>query len=289
MAMSANTGNPPHQAAGDADAARVGLRAWQMLALAAAGYLLLSLLGGRPGHPLMLPRPLALAVVITAGVAFIGISVVLVALTSRLSLSWQRQLALAGGFGAAFGAARLGHVAAVGDLLLVIGATFMGALASRVVRERNMLVPVAVAAAAVDTWGVYWGFVAKVAEKAPQVVAQFSAAVPVAALVEVPLLKSIGVGDFLFMGLFVAAVYRMHLNVRATLWALFAVFLVVPVVFSIAGVPALPGLPFLGLAVLAANWRHFRFSRAEKFALLYATLAVAALIGAAWAVKQALT
>jgi len=63
----------------------------------------------------------------------------------------------------------------------------------------------------------------------------------------------------------------------------------VAAVIAAAEVPALPGLPFLGFAVLAANWRHFRFSRAEKFAVLYAASVVAALIGVAWAIKRALS
>jgi len=281
----------PARGAGDA------ARAWQLLALAAAAYLLLGLLGESERWVAAVPAWLALAIALAAGGAFVAIAVAMVALICRLPLTWMAQLGLAAAFGAACAAARIAHISLLGDLLLVVAATFVGALVSRVVRESNMLVPVVVAAAVVDTWGVYWGFVAEMSKRAPQVVKHFSATVPAATAVEtpVPLLGAVGIGDFLFMGLFVAAVYRLHMSARATLWALFVALLAVPVVFGLADilaggpvVPALPGLPFLGLGVVVANWGHFRFSRAEKFALLYAAVAVGGVIGLAWAVKHAL-
>jgi len=267
------------------------MREWQLLGLAAAAFLLVGLLGEEAGRVAAESAGLAASLAIIAGIAFIGISVAMVAVIARLSLSWAEQLVLAvvlGGASAAWGLAR---VELLKDLFLFVAATFFGVLASRIVKERNILVPVAVVAAAVDAWGVYYGFVAEMAKKAPEVVQHFSASIPGASAVEmpVPLLSAIGIGDFLFMGLFVAAVYRLRMNARATLWALFVAFLTVPVVFSLAGAAALPGLPFLGFAVLVANWRHFRFSRAEKFALLYAAVAVVALVGVVWAIRNALS
>jgi hypothetical protein len=233
---------------------------------------------------------LAVVLAIGAGIGFVGVSVVMVGLIVRLPLGWKAQLALVGAFGLAAGAMKVGRVVLVGDLFMFAAATMFGVLVSRVIREPNMIVPVAVAAAAVDTYGVYWGFVAMVAKRAPALVQHLSAAVPGAAAPEmpVPLLSAIGIGDYLFMGLLVAAVYRLHLQARRTLWALFIAFLAVPVVFVLSSLPALPGLPFLGLAVVAANWRHFNFSRAEKFALLYAAGVVAAIALAAWGLMRAL-
>jgi len=276
---------PPVPPEGSAEAPRSSLRQWQVLALAAGVLLLAGLMGQAAGR--VAPRSPALAVVlaIIAGLVFIGIAVTMVAGIVRLRLSWAQQLALAiifGGISAAWGLAR---IELLKDLFLFVAATFFGALTSRIIKERNILVPVAVVAAGVDIWGVYWGFVNFVGKKAPQVVEHLSAAVPGANAVEmpIPLLSAIGVGDFLFMGLFVGAVSRLEMNSRGTLWALFIAFLTAPVVFSLVGASALPGLPLLGAAVLIANWRQFRFSRAEKFALLYAALAVMALVAVMWA------
>lgn len=265
------------------------MRAAQLLALAAAAFLLVGLLGAqaaRPGLNLVAATALAIA----GGIGFIAISVVLVGLIVRLPLSWKAQLGLVVLCGLVSAGAKIAKVSLVGDLFLFAAAIFFGILVSRVIKERNMIVPVAVAAAAVDTYGVYWGFVSIMARKAPEVVRHLTAAVPGAtAEVPVQLLGAIGIGDFLFMGIFVAAVYRLGMNRRGTLWALFAVFLTVPVVFGLLRLAALPGLPFLGLAVVGANWRYFHFSRAEKFALLYAALAVAGIIGLAWWITRVLS
>lgn len=271
------------------------MRQWQLLALASAAYLALGLAAGPRALGGLRPGAALLALAVAAGIVYILIALAMVVIVSRMSGPWGQQLAATLLFTVAFVAGRVAHLSLPGDLCLVLAAIFGGALASRLIRERNILLPVAVVAAVVDTFGVYWGFVAEVAEKAPEVVQQFSAVVPGATVAKmpVPLLSAVGVGDFVFMALFVGAVCRLHMNLRATLWALLGVYLAVPGAF--AGVsaltggaaPILPGLVFLGFAVVAANWRQFSFSRAEKYALGYAALVVAAIILLAWGVKRA--
>jgi hypothetical protein len=273
---------------------------WGRLALAATAYLAVGFIGAHATQARGLPSGGVAAIAIVAGVAFIGIEVAIIALVARLPLSAKSQLALVIAFGLVFGAALVvqlrlrasegSPIALVRSVALMIAATAFGVMASRIVRERNLLVPVAVVAGAVDIWGVYFGFVAEVQKKAPEIAQHLSAAVPAAsaAQVPVPLLSAVGPGDFLFMGLFVAAVRRLRMNLRATLWALFVAFLIVPAVFAVAGLPALPGLPFIGVAVIVANWRHFRFSRAEKFAVLYAVLGIAAAVGVGLGVRELL-
>jgi hypothetical protein len=280
------------------DAARGEVRRWRMLALAAGAYLLPWLLGEGAGRLAAWSWHLAAAVRVVAFVGFIAIWVAMVGLIVRLPLSWRVQLALAAVFAAATTGAKIGEKLLAGNLVmtllgaffLAIAATLCGALISRIIRERNLLVPVTVVAAVVDTLGVYWGPVRWISEKAPEVAEQLSAAVPGAAGPGAPewLLAAVGIGDFLFMGLFVAAVYRLGMDGRRTLWASFAALLAVPVTFAVAGLPALPGLPFLGAAVLVANWRHFRFSRSEKFALLYGGMAVAVAVCLALGVRHVL-
>jgi len=282
---------------GGAERADAPRRTWHLLGLAAAGFFLLGVIGGEAAR-IILPPALLAFVAIGTGVGFVAVSVAMVGLIARLPLYWKARLQLAVAFGIGSAAARVGAVLLsrnmflelMGDLCLFIAAAFFGVLASRIIRERNILVPVAFAAAAVDTFGVYWGPVAEIARRAPHLVRQLSAAVPGSNIPEAPIpqLGYVGVGDFLFMGLFVAAVFRLGMNGRGTLWALFVAFLAVPGVFAVTHLPALPGLVFLGLAVVAANWRYFSFSRAEKFALLYAALAVAALIALAWGIEHML-
>jgi len=88
---------------------------------------------------------------------------------------------------------------------------------------------------------------------------------------------SVGLGDYIFAALFLAAAWRHGLNVRgAAIGATLAALLAMVGVFVIRGLPLLPLLPFIGLGVLIPNLRHFRLSRQEKvsFALGMAFLAM---------------
>lgn len=170
----------------------------------------------------------------------------------------------------------------VADYLIVVTAALFGGLIARLVRERNLLVPVAVVAAAVDVWGVYWGFVAEVSKKAPKVVEHFSSSVPVpkAAHLPLPSLEAMGIGDFLFTAVYLAAVWRLGMSTRRTVVGIVVAVLLSPLTFLLLPrLQALPGLPFIGLGVIAANWKSFDFSREERFALLWAALAALAVIG----------
>jgi hypothetical protein len=176
-----------------------------------------------------------------------------------------------------------------GNIALILFAVFLGRLVSRVIREGKLLLPVAVVASLVDIFTVFWGVVAEMTEKAPEVVTAFSASAPVPAPagVAAPILSSIGIGDFLFLSLFLAVALRSAMNAPRTMWAAFAVMLIAPFAFFIwPQAPGMPGLPFLSVAVLAVNWRHLRFTREEKRALAFAALLVAAVALTVWTILR---
>lgn len=182
------------------------------------------------------------------------------------------------------------------DVALIIGAGLFGALASLIVREKDLLLPVALTAVIVDVWGVYWGFVAEVTKTAPQIASSLSAAVPVAAkaMVPVPVLGSVGIGDFAFCGLFLSVVWRFGLEWRPTLAYIVLAVSLGPMVAM--GLPALfgysldtlPGLPFIAIAVVGASRRHLQVPRAMKFALLYTALLTGGVIAAYTAARALL-
>jgi hypothetical protein len=228
------------------------------------------------------------ALVLAFGAAFVALVVGLVTVLCRIAAPiWVE--ALAGGvLGCGFAAARAAHLGPLGDALLMVASVFLGRVVSRMLREPSILVPVAVVAAAVDFWGVYWGFVAHVSKTAPKVTESLSAQVPQMAKmpVEIPMVGAMGVGDFLFLAVFVAAVFRLGLRLRRTYWVLVVTLtagptlaLLIPQWLFHYELKALPGLPFISLAVLAANWRQVRPSREERLALLYAAATVLAVIG----------
>ncbi len=173
-----------------------------------------------------------------------------------------------------------------GNIALILWAVFLGRLISRVVREGKLLLPVAAVASVADTVTVFWGVVAHLTQKAPEVVRTFSAQTPVAAppSISLPTISSIGIGDFMFLALFLAVIVRYGMNAtKATWFTVIVMVFVAPVPFILIprlGTTGMPGLPFLSLGVIAANWRYLRFSRDEKRALAFVGLLIAAAVAA---------
>jgi len=175
----------------------------------------------------------------------------------------------------------------LGNLTLILWAIFLGRLVSRVIREGKLLLPVAVVASVVDFITVLWGPVAAVSEKAPEVAQAFSASTPIAPPpgVAAPILAAIGLGDFLFLAVFLAVALRYAMNAAGTMWATWGVMLIAPAAFFVwPEADGLPGLPFISVAVLAVNWRHMKFTREERRALVFTGILVAAVALGVWAV-----
>jgi len=250
------------------------------LLVAWAGHALLPAL---PVGSLWLGALLGLGLLLLFLVAALGLILSVV----RLELGPWVQL---GGAAAAAGlvlATRKLGLAPLADYLVVVAASLFGCLVARLIREPNLLVPVAVVAGLVDFWGVYWGFVAHISKTAPQVVQSFSSAVPTPAATGLPLpgLSAMGIGDFLFTALYLGAVWRLGMRTLRTARAIFVAVLFSPLAFWLVPLvthrplEALPGLPFIGAGLLVANWRDFRISREEKFALLWAALVAGVVVG----------
>jgi hypothetical protein len=175
----------------------------------------------------------------------------------------------------------------IGNTVLIVWAAFLGKLVSRVIREGKLIVPVAVVASIVDFITVFWGIVKHVSETAPEVAETFSAAAPVEAPegVYAPVLAFVGIGDFLFLALFIAVAIRSSMRPVRTLWASYVMMLVAPLGFLLVPEgPGIPGLPFISAAALWANWRDIEFSRAEKRALAFVGVLVVAVVAAVWVV-----
>lgn len=175
----------------------------------------------------------------------------------------------------------------LGNLTLTLWAVFLGRLVSRVIREGKLLLPVAVVASVVDFITVLWGPVAAVSEKAPEVAQTFSASTPIAPPpgMDAPVLAAIGLGDFLFLAVFLAVALRYAMNAAATMWATWGVMLVAPAAFFVwPEAEGIPGIPFLSVAVLAVNWRYMKFTREERRALVFTGILVAAVALGVWAV-----
>jgi hypothetical protein len=168
---------------------------------------------------------------------------------------------------------------------LMLAAIGLGCLLSRLIREKNLLVPVVPFAALVDAITVLtpMGFVKQVLERAPRVMEQASVAVmsvpQATSQVEriVPIVL-IGVGDFLFLALYAACLYRFRLRTFATVVGLFFTLWAYLVVVMLGIAIALPALVPMAAVVLLVNAREFHLSRQEKWASLLVLVPTLALL-----------
>jgi hypothetical protein len=163
-------------------------------------------------------------------------------------------------------------------LFITVTCTFSGILLSRIVREANILLPVAVIAMPIDYLGAMTniGFTNNVVNHHPEIVRAVS--VPVPAITGLPIFPFVGPGDALFMAFFFAVVLRLNMNDRGTFWWMYG--LLMPALIAVILLPhfAVAALVPMGLAVLIANIRFFRLKRDEAFAVLYASLLVLVLV-----------
>jgi hypothetical protein len=284
------------------------------LAIALIGGELVAWLAGHTAAPLPWPFGSLTGLVVTLiGAAVLLISLLLVLAICRLSLSAGREALWIIAMTLLFALVRpavfallgrwTGHPAAglrvaaalsampgqllLGNAVLIVWAGFLGRLVSRLIREGKLLFPVAVVAAIADIITVFWGIVAHVSKTAPEVVQTFSAAAPIALPpgVAAPILSAVGIGDFLFLAVFLAIAIRYAMRPAATLWATFAVMLIAPLAYYLyPDATGMPGLPFISAAALWANWRYLRFTGEEKRALAFAGVFVLAAAIGLWAV-----
>jgi len=287
-------------------------RPGQAAVVYALAYLLLAAGGGVVAG--RMASPLALVALVTAVAAVtLALSLLLVLSICRLSLRASAEfasilammlvfclarpsvLALLGRWlGRPQAGARLAELLSViphqellGNIALILWAAFLGRLVSRVIREGKLLLPVAVVASLGDIITVFWGLVARVTEKAPEVAQTFSASAPVQPPpgLPAPILSAVGIGDFLFLALFLAVALRYSMQAPKAVWATLVLTLVAPLAFFIwPQASGLPGLPFISAAMLWANWRYLQFTREEKRALAFAGALVLAAVLALWAV-----
>jgi len=171
------------------------------------------------------------------------------------------------------------------SLLLTLGLTFFGILLALIIREPNVLLPIALIAMPIDYVGAMTslGFTQAMVQHAPQFVNAVSVAVPSMGTsrggIGVHPLAFIGPGDALFIACFFAAVQRLGLNERGTFWWIYGLLTLAMLVVLIQGFPIAALVP-MGLAVVIANFRSFHYQRSEIFAMIYAGIMIFVVVGA---------
>ncbi len=160
---------------------------------------------------------------------------------------------------------------------ITLACTFCGVALSRIVREPNVLLPVALVAMPVDYIGAMTniGFTQNVVRSHPEIVHAVS--VPVPTVGGLHPLGFIGPGDALFVAFFLAAVLRLGLNLSGTFRWMYGLLTVTMLFVLLTGVDVAALVP-MGLSVLIANGRLMRLQRSEVFATAYAVLLILGLV-----------
>lgn len=174
-------------------------------------------------------------------------------------------------------------VAAASGVSFLLACIFAGRLLALIIRERNILLPVALVAGLADIFTVLAGPTGKALEKAPKLVEKLSVAIPQVGSATGPAgarglthVATAGLGDFIFLAFFLAAVWRCGLRRQGTFWGiLLAAGLGMVLVLFLPHVPALPLLPFIVTGFLIANAGAFSLSRREKTQVAAVVLAIA--------------
>jgi len=169
-------------------------------------------------------------------------------------------------------------------LSITLGCTFLGILLSPIIREANVLLPVALVAMPVDYLGAMTpiGFTQNALARNPGLVHIVTIPVPAvggAAHHHGALhpIGFIGPGDALFMAFFFAVALRLKLNTRGTFWWMYGLLTATMLLVLFMGVNVAALIP-MGLAVLIANGRFFQLKREEVFATVYAAALILILV-----------
>lgn len=144
----------------------------------------------------------------------------------------------------------------------------LGALLATLIKDRNLLLPVALFLALFDVFLVLTpsGITRTIMKAAPKLLPAVAHQVP-AVQTQTPTgtpvapFAFVGPADFLFMGLFFVALYRFNLRAKATfLWLLAALAAYLVLALFVGPVPLL--VP-IGLTVLIVNLPEFKMNREE--------------------------
>ncbi|HCA45916.1 MAG TPA: hypothetical protein DEP45_00790 [Armatimonadetes bacterium] len=181
------------------------------------------------------------------------------------------------------------------DILLVFAMIMGGLLLSRIIRERGVIIPVAIVLALADVFTVFFGPTGETLEKAPAIVEAVSVKLPAmgsaagpAGIAGLTHIATLGPGDTFFAALFFAVIVRFGLSMRRTFAWLFGVTAVVlALVVALPSAPPIPVLPLMAGGFLVANWREVRLTRREWCYVGIVIVFVIVLLAVLWRAVQA--
>lgn len=191
-----------------------------------------------------------------------------------------------------------GVMVAIAQAALPCWCVGLGALLATRIKEKNIILPIAIFLAAYDFFLVLTpsGFTQKLLKVAQPVFVKVAGQVPMASAAPnsgmARASEYIGMADFVFLAMFFVALFRFRMRTRATLFAVIPALVVYLLIVRLFGnqeilgfsLSALPAMVPIGLAVLIINREEFDLNKEEK--LTTAVLAVLAVAFVAWAATR---
>ena len=181
-------------------------------------------------------------------------------------------------YGHGLGAVLLSPVAQTGLMIWCIG---LGALISSILRDKNILIPVAIFLVGFDIFLVLTplGFTQKIIQQNPQILSNVAMQIPKStsvvhgtATATIATAGLVGPADLVFLGAFFLAMFKFDMRPKKTMKIMIPVLIGYMVLVLLTGW-ALPALVPIGLVTLIVNRKEFSLNKDEK-----ASTAVLALI-----------
>ncbi len=158
----------------------------------------------------------------------------------------------------------------------------LGVLVSILVREKNMLLPVAIFLAGMDALLILTPFTpqARIAAENPEIISNIGLRVPgvrvsTPGIPQAPIaindVGAVGPADLFISAMFFAAMFRYGMRSKQTAVWLIPVLIGYLFIVLLTGIP-LPALVPIGLTALIINWREFKLSKDEKAATWVVTI-----------------
>ena len=171
--------------------------------------------------------------------------------------------------GHGLGAVLLSPVAQTGLMVWCVG---LGALISSILRDKNILIPVAIFLVGFDIFLVLTplGFTQRIIQQNPNLLSSVAMQIPKSTSVTDEVSKAtaataglVGPADLVFLGAFFLAMFKFNMRPKETLKVMIPVLIVYMIVVLLSGW-ALPALVPIGLVTLFVNRKEFNLNKDEK-------------------------
>jgi len=172
-------------------------------------------------------------------------------------------------------------VGATGQIGLMVWCVGLGALLATLIKDQNLVVPIAIFLACLDMFLVFspFGMTSVVLRELPTLLPSVGAQIPSAGSND-PLTGRVSAGsfagpaDFMFLAMFMVALFRFNLRARHTVMVVIPVLLFYMLIVGLFHF-ALPALVPIGACILIVNWKDFNLTKDEWISTaLIATLGI---------------